>query len=235
MESQYQPLPLFPNFQLKIPDNETQSSVSSPCFVLGNASLLFSRYVPSLAKKSLTIQMFPTDHIPRCIRQQNLIFLNCEIDRWNQLAYQFAHELCHFTIPVEVHPKLRWVEESICQAASIFFLFQLARLFAQNLDPYAPFFSSYAEQDARTATSFNWKDPAELSALEADPYLREKNSYVANHLLPIIWEAPRLWAAVPLLGSVRVVPSIQAGLDQWLRLTPSDLQPDLRRIIDVLV
>lgn len=235
MKLQFQSLPLFPNFQLEIPDGETPNSVSLVCFVLGNASLIFSRYVPALAQKSLSIHFFPPDHTPRCGRRQNLILLDCDINRWNQVAYQFFHELCHFTIPFDVHPKLCWVEESVCQAASTFFLVQISRLFTQDDNPYAPFFTSYAIKEAQTATPFDWKDPKELSLLESDPYLRGKNQYVANHLLPIIWEAPRLWAAVPYLGSVHVVPSTQAGLDQWLHLVPPDLRPDLQRIVDVLV
>lgn len=234
MEVLYTHFQLNPTFRLQIPDGESEGSVANLCNVLDGVAYLFSQYVPTLKEKLLTVRFYPSDDTPMCLRSQHMILLNCEIDVWNQAAYQFAHELCHFTIPVDVHPKLRWIEESICQAASIFFLFQLADTFGRGGHPYAKYFSCYAEKDARKATPFNWTDRVELSALRSDPYLREKNSYIANHLLPIIWEEPKLWAAVPLLGFVREVSSIQAALDEWLRLVPLDLRPGLLRIKAVL-
>ncbi len=233
MEPRFKQFQLVPTYQLQIPENETESSVSNLCTVLDALSNLFSQYVPGLKEKPLTIRYFPSDNTPMCAREWQLILLNCDISYWNQSAFQFAHELCHYAIPADVHPKLRWVEETICQAASTFFLFQLEDVFGKF--PYARYFSGYAERAARAKEEFDWKDPAELATLEGNPYLREKNTYVANHLLPVFWEVPKVWAAIPLLGSVHEAPSTQAGLDEWLRLTPPDLRPGLLRIKDVLV
>lgn len=66
MKLQFQSLPLFPNFQLEIPDGETPNSVSLVCFVLGNVNEvmdhdfeLFRQFFPGHGF-NMTFQLLPS-------------------------------------------------------------------------------------------------------------------------------------------------------------------------------
>ena len=66
------------------------------------------------------------------MRKLKIILLNTTIDFWNQAAYQFSHELCHMLIPKNVIDELRWLEESICETASYFFLKRISPVWKDN-------------------------------------------------------------------------------------------------------
>lgn len=60
------------------------------------------------------------------MKRCNLILLSMEdTSYWCQLSYQLAHELCHYEVFVHNcnnRVKLKWVEETICEAFSLYFL-----------------------------------------------------------------------------------------------------------------
>lgn len=234
----YKNFRFIPTFQLQIPECENETTVAPLVFTLDSVAYLLSRFIPTIKSKSLTIVLCRDNKFPQCFREIKLIFLNCGIYSWAQAAYQFAHELCHYAIPYAVHPKLRWLEESICQVSSLFFLCYMADFWRSSGvsytttsgTPYYNAFLEYAKTDSAKATPFNFQDPAEISSLETDCYQREKNSYIANQLLPIFKEHPDLWAAVPALYQIQQPRSLQTALDEWLQAVPRDLHQGLLEI-----
>ena len=75
---------------------------------------------------------------------------------WPQYAYQFAHELCHVMTNfdrVKEH-RHKWFEESLCELASLFVLYRLAKAWAADppagisaAGSYAPAHAEYARSE----------------------------------------------------------------------------------------
>jgi len=149
------------------------------------------------------------------------IGLAAENPRWSQFAFQFAHEFCHALAQHSEagmrgwheprHANL-WLEESLCETASLFALRGLAETWRarppyRNWRSFAPSHASYAA--ARLAESRHqlpagqgfreWFAQNE-KALRANPALREKNVIVAREFLPLFDAAPENWEAVTFLN-----------------------------------
>ena len=231
------PLKSVPSFHLQIPVGETANSLQYFAYVLDCISLLMKRCIPELDTVPLTIFCDPNAATPICYRSLQSIILATNPSYWSQGAYQFAHELCHYSIPDEVQSSLRWFEESICQTASLYFLKQIGYFWhSQGVElqtsdgaPYYISFIQYANDNALEYDSFDLQDPAVIRHLELDCYDRRKNKHIANHLLPIFTDHPEIWKAVPLLCQIQES-SLQASLDAWILLSPEELRPGLRRI-----
>ena len=86
-----------------------------PCYVEINTSLDAPHYIDSAKKSS-------GHHIELTVSHFNL---------WNQMLFQLAHEITHcfiFCNNQSVAHSISWVEETICEAMSLFFL----KLSSQN-------------------------------------------------------------------------------------------------------
>ena len=129
-------------------------------------------------------------------RDAKTLYISCTYVYWSQLAYQFCHELCHYLIPHEVIHSLRWFEESICESASLFFMYRLASYWKTHSllkqPEYADKIFSYVDSTKNEFHSFNLSDlsdpdsPISHKFLEKDgEYHRMHNRYIANNLLPI--------------------------------------------------
>lgn len=100
-----------------------------------------------------------------CSKLQNpylpcdLIIVDMEsLDRWNQFVFQFSHEYTHYIIHCandSQEQRSSWVEETICEAVSLFFLQYFWANWTQcelyNWDPgYCKYFKSYLESRLNT-------------------------------------------------------------------------------------
>lgn len=234
MPSKSMPLPFVSSFQLQTPNKSSDSLA----YTLGSLSFLFCQAIPEVGNKELTIIIDLERETPICFRKQKQIILSCEPQRWSQAAYQFGHELCHYSIPTDVHPKLRWLEETICQVSSLYFLYRMTTFWHETGityktdtgELYAGLFAKYAEDVARDVVPFDFTNPSEIANLEADCYQRNKNHYIANNLLPIFNAHPDLWSTIPILCQVRDTSSLQASLDEWLELSPLPAHPGLHEV-----
>jgi hypothetical protein len=145
------------------------------------------------------------------------IGLTARDNHWAQYSFQFAHECCHALINCtnEERGSLRdrpyanlWLEESLCETASLFTLRALSRSwliappYAAWRD-YAPWLAEYADKrlalpehhlPARTwfVVWFRANEPA----LRQDATRRDRNTIVAAQLLPIFEKEPRGWGAL---------------------------------------
>lgn len=235
---QYKNFIFIPKHRIQIPSDISAESINPFSYVLDCVSFLFSQYIPTIIEKPLTVFIRCGMHDPQCVREAYAIFLNCEIFSWSQAAFQFAHELCHYCIPDDVPGNLRWLEESICQTASVFFLRRLTQFWKatsiqyRTVDGrlYADCFTEYAEDNMQTTEPVNLKTQETIMDLESNCYQRNKNRYIASQLLPIFTRNPLLWSAVPTLCNLCPNQSLQASLDEWLQAEPQEIYPGLLQL-----
>ena len=242
--SGYIPLKLVPSFRVRIPDGENVNSCQNFAYVVDCIARLMQNYLPGIGSKPLSICYIPSYPNPICYRSTQKIVLNADkISYSNQVAYEFAHELCHYAIPHDVCQSLRWIEESICQLSSIFFLHQIAHMwritdpnfwvYVDNVakSPYYLSFIQYAQDDAQKYEFFDFTDQEVLAYLHNECEDRPKNRHLANRLFPLFMENPALWQAVPVLCQVNQA-TLHESLDAWILQSPESLRPDLQKIRD---
>jgi hypothetical protein len=142
---------------------------------------------------------------------------------WAQYGFQFAHEFCHTLANFSNNPQrfVRyprhanfWLEESLCETASLFTLRAMSRLW-RTAPPYpawrayAPWLNAYVEQrlalpehQLPAGTPFLvWFNKSE-PALRLNPAIRDRNTIIAIRLLPLFEAEPRGWAALTFLNRV---------------------------------
>ena len=237
-DGRYVSLYQIPNFRFLIPEGENIDTVQSYAFVLDSVSKVMKRRIPNIGEISLSIVNIKNDDYPMCVRQTQTIYLNVPVDTWNQTAYQFAHELCHFAIPNNVPQKIRWIEESICETASLYFMRQVGQMWNKSGIPfkakntkinYAFLFTQYANNQALKFEVFDLSDHETLSYLESNCIDRPKNMHLARHLLPIFTAYPETWHAVPMLCDIHQ-DTLPEALEAWIRMSPEAARPGLRLI-----
>lgn len=139
------------------------------------------------------------------------IELNVTDRYWAKYAYQFSHEYCHLRTNYDGgSPQTKWFEEVICELCSIYALRRMSAVWAVN-PPYSNWqifsgsLSDYAETIVNNpkyqlpaGTEFSSWLQTNRPELEADPYLREKNTTIALQLLPLFEQNPSLWFSLAL-------------------------------------
>ncbi|MGA7216130.1 MAG: hypothetical protein WBX20_18155 [Terrimicrobiaceae bacterium] len=175
---------------------------------------------------------------------------------WAQYGFQFAHEFCHTLANFGGNPQrfVRyprhanfWLEESLCETASLFTLRAMSRSW-RTAPPYpawrsyAPWLNAYVEQrlalpehQLPAGTPFIvWFKQSE-PALRLNPALRDRNTIIATQLLPLFEAEPGGWEAVIFLN--RGLPhgkgSLAQRLAEWQSQCPENLRPFLRRLASV--
>lgn len=157
---------------------------------------------------------------------------------WAQHAFQFAHEFGHILCNYDPAPnRNKWFEESICEAASLFALRRMAKVWERdppypNWKSYAPSLASYAEDRMKNS---QLPDGASLAAwyrehadsLYRDPVMREKNLIVATALLPLFEKEPEHWASVAYLNvtAPRESQTFSTYLAEWHTRCPAKHRP----------
>lgn len=162
-------------------------------------------------------------------RDINLTVKDC---RWNQYAYQFAHEFCHVIMGPE---RLRdnpnnWLHESFCELASLYTLRRMGERWLYNPPyphwrSYSSFLTSYANERLDRASTIVPSDTdfrAWLSSKEGElrdcPLLRDYNLAVTAQLLPLMESDPtRGWNATTRL------PCSESMLKEYLSLWRLDV------------
>jgi hypothetical protein len=164
--------------------------------------------------------------------------LDVEGAYWSQFAYQFSHEFCHVLCrfsrpdnPEDVDPENFWLEETLCETASLFSLRAMAKAWAvrppyPSWKGYAGALSKYAEDRmARGRLPEGMTLPAWLAgaepAMRKNAELREKNAVVAVAILPLLEEDPARWAAVAALPrKPKASRTLKAFLADWRAAAP---------------
>lgn len=190
--------------------------------VLDSVKHLFSMYFKNVNARPLTVQCnSPYRNEPETVFELQTIFLCVPpVDDkgapgcyWSQFIYQFSHEFCHYMVGSHVTKSMRWMEESICEMASHFFLIKSSEQWKTN-PPY-PNFYDYSEKIIRyqhdmsldaipvLISEFFNSECSDLQSLETNEYQREQNRYIALKMLPMFLEKPDLWMIVPWLSYLK--------------------------------
>ena len=164
--------------------------------------------------------------------------LDTQDRRWAQLAFQFAHELCHILCGyVDDRNPNQWFEETLCETASLYALRRMAETWKTdppyaNWKDYAQVLGDYAQDRFE---KYGLKPEQDLpawyrgheKALREKATLRDKNTAVAIRLLPIFEEDPARWRAVAYLNKVRARGDqpFDRYLGNWRRAAPAKWKP----------
>lgn len=227
--------------------------------VLESAASEIWRYCPRTQLPG--IEVYPQSKHPQTNfeREPNgrvAIGLTARNTSWAQYGFQFAHEFCHTLANFSNNPQRfvryprhanSWLEESLCETASLFTLRAMSRSW-RTAPPYpawrayAPWLNAYVEQrlalpEHRLPAGtpflvwFNESEPA----LRLNPAIRDRNTIIAIRLLPLFEAEPRGWAALTFLN--RDFPhsnqSLARHLAKWRSQCPEELRPFLKRLAAV--
>jgi hypothetical protein len=198
---------------------------------------------------------------PRVLYQRGpngeyLMQLSAGNRRWSQYAYQFAHEFCHvlsnydnkqFAGDTPIAPN-QWLEESLCEAASLFTLRSMANSweaappYPQWRD-YAPLLRDYAGQLAGEAHR-HLAEGTDLSQwyrqhrdnLRGSAYLREYNEVLANVLASDLAAEPRHWTALAFLNADKSATIGDLGdyIESWSSATPEPQRAFVQKLAQLL-
>ena len=182
--------------------------------------------------------------------------LSARDTHWAQYGFQFAHEFCHAlanyansfrqTIPDRPNSNL-WLEESLCETASLFSLRAMSRTWQVSppslaLRTYAPWLADYANQRLASpehrlpvGTPFSDWFRQHQPALRKDAGHRDWNAIIAARLLPILEAEPAGWEAVTFLnhGSTNGQESLSEHFTQWRTNCPDRLRPFVSKLAGV--
>jgi len=215
--------------------------------VLQSAAGELWRYCPNLRLPGIDVYRrrdHPQTDLKRTAEGRISIGLTARDNHWAQYSFQFAHEYCHALINynnnhTEVasharYPNL-WLEESLCETASLFTLQALSRswLVAPPYPvwrDYAQWFSAYLEERLRfpahqlpAGKRFIVWFRANNSDLRRDGARRDRNTIIAAQLLPIFEKEPQGWGALAFFN-----PTSNQSLPQlftdWRSRCPLELQ-----------
>ena len=193
----------------------------------------------------------PNDRTPRTLFRYSktgpiVIQLTSQDRRWNQYAYQFAHEFCHVLSGYEDlkdNPN-NWFHETICELASVFTLRRMAERWPTH-PPY-PNWADYSKYLLKYATDRQKREKVQLpmgttlpdwlssheSGLRKDQYQRDKNDLVAYALLPVFEELPAGWNAIrkfPISSG-----ELKFYLSDWASAADPDDVPFVVRLANIL-
>lgn len=203
---------------------------------------IFSKYFNNFDVSTLIVSFDTSKNskAPICYKSLNSILLNADITYWCQVAYQYCHELCHFCIPDGIPQKYKWLEESICELASIFFINELAHEWDKgNLHAnYAQNYRIYANKILREEKCFKFNlndlldnDSTTFKQMSKNKYLRCHNRTVCKMLLKHFQNNPNLWKEVQKLSLIKATDNLEIYLLEWWHITDS---PSKNSILSIL-
>lgn len=82
--------------------------------------------IPLQSDTSLKLVYRPTD-VPEFSPYLCTIYINTDDTKWDQFIFQISHEICHYIIflcNITNYHYISWLEESICEAFSYFWLYK---------------------------------------------------------------------------------------------------------------
>jgi hypothetical protein len=174
-------------------------------------------------------------------------------NHWAQYSFQFAHEYCHVLINYNnnrtraashARNSNLWLEESLCETASLFTLQGLSRSWAvAPPNPvwrnYAQWFSDYLEKRLHSpehrlpsGTPFLTWFHANESGLRRDGTNRDCNTIIATQLLPIFEREPHGWGALVFFNPISDQSLAQQFIN-WRSRCPPKLQRFVGRLAAV--
>lgn len=216
-------------------------------FVIKSFFKVYTRYCYIPKINNITIKIDATNKdAPISFKETGTIILNTQSCLWCQVIYQLSHELCHLLVGVHIPHQHLWFEESICEVSSQFFLHKLTEnwlniginLIDTNGELYAPLFKEYAISESKNFVAFDISkllnnNSTIYKEIQLNGINRELNKNIANNLLPLFFENPKLWTAVHSLGKATFYSDFSLFLQSWLEVSPTDCSESISKIISL--
>ena len=198
----------------------------------------------------------PQTDFQRTASGRIVIGLAAQDTHWAQYSFQFAHEFCHTLANFSNRPQRLvrypphdnfWLEESLCETASLFTLRAMSRTWRTGPPypawrDYAPWLNAYAQQRLTLPEHqlpagkpfLDWFREHQ-SALRRNSTIRDWNTIIAIRLLPIFEADPRGWEAVTFLNvdSSATNASLAQHLAAWRSHCPEGMRPFIRKLATV--
>ena len=183
----------------------------------------FARALPAGETIAILLEPAPRDgDAPMALRAPTpagefVVRVNVRGTYWARLVYQFAHEFCHVLANpgTFVLDRVSWIEESLCEAGSLYALRSLADAWAEappypNWRAYSHALAGYEDELAEggvRALLPGERFPVWLAhhvpLLEADAGRRDDNAIIAKRLLPIFEADGAAWEVLRSLHTPR--------------------------------
>jgi hypothetical protein len=214
---------------------------------------------PAFHEEAIAIRLEPTsieDDSPITLPTNNparfVIRLNVRGNLWARLAYQFGHEYCHVLADpasrTDRSRRFTWIEEALCETASLFALRSMAKRWATN-PPYltwreyssslAKYEAEHVSQPMRSlplgARFADWLNDT-LPLLVADPHRRDDNTIIAREMLRVFEANGAAWRTVRRLHSAPLVAeaSLAGFMSDWARNCPAGDRHSVGSIAEVI-
>jgi hypothetical protein len=236
-----------------------KASAADLTMVLRSAASQLFRYCPHTQLDGIDVYYRP-EHpeidLHRTRDKRIAMGLSARDTHWAQYSFQFAHEFCHALVNFSDHSSSaltnasnpdRWLEESLCETASLFVLRAMSRSWATNppypaWQAYAPWLSDYVdrrmalpENRLRIGMSFSAWFHEHQTPLQKDAGQRTWNTIVATQLLPIFEADPAGWEAVTFLNRKPSGPSesLSQHFVEWQTSCPNRLHSFVAKLAAV--
>lgn len=213
-------------------DNNDSSNSSDPLLIIKDVCDLMLKSFDEHPDKELLIIDNPQLGHPMCLKDNSIIFLSTAGNTyWAQNAYQLTHELCHYFIKKKATKyDNSWLEESICELASIYFLSEIAVSWSISDDikksSYSSSITDYVSDLLNPTINVDLKylgikGSTLYEEMNSDTYIRDKNNFIANKLLPIFQMTPSLWEDVYLIRKFNIK-DLNSFFDDWSKFAKQD-------------
>jgi hypothetical protein len=199
---------------------------------------------------------YPITHYERAEDGYIVIGLAVGGNLWARFAYQFSHEFTHALMDHandvrklwhEVEHANKWLEESFCEMASLYCLRAMAQTWKTappypNWKSYAPALADYvakhlADPNRRLpeGRTFAAWFAAEEPGLRKSATQRDKNTVIAQQLLPLFEAEPNGWESLPSLklGTRDVNKPLAKHLAEWGANAPAAQRPFIHNVAAV--
>jgi hypothetical protein len=183
-----------------------------------------------------------------------LVHLHASGPRWHLYVYEFAHELTHILSNYDRNAGAdkprhnQWLEESLCETASLFVLDRLSASWAQagesgelggRAGTLRSFFETLvgeAHRQLPVGYGFSTWLAENEPGLRSDPYRRKQDDLIARRLLPLFERMPGGWGALRYLNldATDNDASLRQFLSHWYGNAPLEHRPFLNTLLEVL-
>jgi hypothetical protein len=188
----------------------------------------------------------PITYFDRGAKGEIRVRLDVEGSYWNQLVYQFAHEMGHIVCDYKSHEhKNKWFEESVCETASIYVLRKVADKWKtspaiKGAESYAKNYLSYAQRRIDSGklpegkTFADWlKENMETLAIKNGDARAQQTIIASNAMLKHFERDPKnMWAAMAYLNTEKLtkIHTFEAYLTAWHRNCPDALKSNVKQL-----
>jgi hypothetical protein len=182
-------------------------------------------------------------------KYEDIIYLDIQKSDWCKCIYEFSHELCHHVINTSFFQEkntFRWFEETICEVAAIYFLYEIANkwrrssytswaLYSSVICDYANAIKSKSK--LRDVSSETFRDSFRLMSpvLFNEPCRRDYNRDIAVKLLPIFQKDPKTWRIIQHIHCIKTPQEkdLKLFIENWGNIVPASLRKYVANIDEV--